>query len=365
MAKMRALVTGGAGFSGRYVVEELVKSGRYDVVVGDLSLTPQPVRDHIRNMGATFVEMDLTKPETLGKALNEIDTVFHVAAVFDYSAPVDLLVKVNVNGTENLIKESLNAGVKRMVVWSSLAAYGLPLQKIYKHPITEDQHPVTPGDPEIAKIKIPGNYDRSKRMQEEVVVRYIRDKGLRATIIRPAPIYGPGNKYGVWQIIYLVAKGVAGVLPRCLNKKYMPMIHVRDLARAAIYLSEREDTIGETYNVVDNSLTMFDTLLWIAYCTDHRPTITPIVPLWLVEHSGPFAKLLGKQVYMVAKLRKYKRPKIEMDTINYVYGNYWYSNAKLLATGFRYLYPDRKLGLLETINWYKENGWFTKEKWFD
>ncbi|MFX1541260.1 MAG: hypothetical protein ACFFBX_10810, partial [Promethearchaeota archaeon] len=50
-------------------------------------------------------------------------------------------------------------------------------------------------------------------------------------------------------------------------------------------------------------------------------------------------------------------PKIEKATIDLMYHNYWFSNAKLKATGYQLIYPDSRFGLKDTIDWYKRHNW--------
>ena len=64
------------------------------------------------------------------------------------------------------------------------------------------------------------------------------------------------------------------------------------------------------------------------------------------------------------KLRKkvdgrHQTPKLETDTLAYLYGKFNFSNEKLKQVGYTFLYPDRRFGLLELIKWYDEYGWKT------
>jgi hypothetical protein len=54
-------------------------------------------------------------------------------------------------------------------------------------------------------------------------------------------------------------------------------------------------------------------------------------------------------------------PKLEIDSLRYMLGNYWMDNTKMLNTGFKLEYPDRRVGFVETINCYNENGWERKK----
>ncbi|MEM2637041.1 MAG: NAD(P)-dependent oxidoreductase [Candidatus Korarchaeota archaeon] len=341
-AKGRILVTGAAGFTGLNAIPILIEKG-YDVVATDVNVAE---KDRIEKMGAKFVKCDLTDPESLKSVVRDVDFVLHIAALFRYSAPLDILRKINVEGTRNLLESLRQYGnPKFIVVWSSVAAYGIADEKHYRIPITEDQ-PLNPN--------CPGNYDLSKREQENVVREYVEKYGLPATMIRPAPIYGPGNRYGVYNIIKYVAKETLTIMPRNTQKVSVPLVHVRDTIESAIFLLGKKTAIGEAYNVVDdNVLNARDTLMFIASFFDAKPYITIPLPLSLV---GKLLMFGGKVAEKKARKRN-QPPKLEMDMLNYLFGNYYFSNEKIKKLGYHFLYPDRRIGLAETIVWYKQNGW--------
>ncbi len=337
-----ALVTGAGGFNGRHMVEFLSGKGyivRATDVRGD-------VAGEVRATGASeFVEADLTKREGLNKLVKDVDVVFHIAALFDYLAPIEKLRTVNVEGTRNLldtiIKENRNT---RVIVWSSVAAYGIVNEKNYRLPVTEEQ-PLTP--------ECPGAYDRSKREQEALALQYYREHGLPVTVIRPAPIYGPGNMYGVYNLIWFVAKGVLPFTAENAAKISLPLVHVADVCGAAHFLAERGESVGEIYNVVDdNTLNAKETLELIAALTGASLMELPVVPLKLF---AKFAMQLSKLSAFMAK-RRGERQRLEPDMLNYLLGNFYFSNEKLKGLGYKFRYPDRRVGLAETISWYLERG---------
>ena len=133
----RALVTGSCGFSGARLIDILLKKG-WSVRATDLKNAPRTALERFGDE-IEFIAADLTERETLKATVKDIDVVYHPAALFSYSAPIDLLRKVNVEGTKNLIESCIDASVGKMVMWSSVATYGTADKKWYSIPITEDQ----------------------------------------------------------------------------------------------------------------------------------------------------------------------------------------------------------------------------------
>jgi nucleoside-diphosphate-sugar epimerase len=346
----RALVTGAAGFSAYYVIDKLLKEG-WKVRATDLK-TANRNRLEVFGDKIEFTPADLTDKETLKPAIKDIDIVFHPAAVFSYSAPMALLRKVNVEGTQNLIDVSRDANVQKMVVWSSVAAYGGADKKWYKSPMTEDQE---------LNPKCKGRYDISKREQEQLTIETYKEHGFPTTVIRPAPIYGPGSYYGIYMLIRYVQQASLSICPRNMRKKSIPLVHVKDIANAAIYLSDVKNYNGEIYNVIDdNDINMLQTLKFLAFNTNQRMKVMIPLPMKIFQ---PFLKIFGIFSFWEAKnIRKKVNgkapvPKLESDTISYMFGNYWFSNQKLKDTGYKFKYPDRRIGLIKVIKWYDDHGW--------
>lgn len=342
MGEEVVLVTGAGGFNGRHMVEFLSGKG-YSVRATDVR---GDVAGDVRAAGASeFIRADLTNRSELRRLVDGVSMIFHIAALFDYLAPLEKLRLVNVEGTRNLLDAAVEAGgAPRIIVWSSVAAYGIVNEKNYRLPVTEDQ-PLSP--------ECPGAYDKSKREQEAVALQYCREHGLPITVIRPAPIYGPGNMYGVYNLIWFVAKGVLPFTAENASKISLPLVHVEDVCGAAYFLAGKKEAVGEVYNVVDdNTLNAKETLELMAALTGARPVELPVVPL----------KLFAKIIMRISKLsafmakRRGERQRLEPDMLNYLLGNFYFSNEKLKKAGYKFKYPDRRVGLAETISWYIEKG---------
>jgi UDP-glucose 4-epimerase len=125
--KKKAVVTGGAGFIGSHIVEELVKIGEYEVVAFDdvstgLEKNLDPFLDKI-----TFVRASLLDVAALNNACAGADIVFHQAALPSVPKSIEEPIEtslVNIQGTVNVFTAAKDAGVKRVVYASSSAVYG-------------------------------------------------------------------------------------------------------------------------------------------------------------------------------------------------------------------------------------------------
>lgn len=338
----KALVTGACGFGGSHMVDYLIDQG-ISVVATDLDSAEKT----FLNSKATFIPSDLTDKSSLDAILkaHKIDVIYHVAALFDYEASWELMKKVNVDGTENLFVSAMENGSPRILMWSTVSVYGgAPPEEL---PLQEDS------------IMRPGTiYERSKFLQEKVAERYVK-KGLKITTIRPAPIYGPRNRYGMATLIFNVSKLMAVPVPTTLTGHSVG-VHVKDVCRASYFLSQRDDTVGEAYNVVDDSkYTSADMLKFFGEVVGYIPFNVWVPYKLLIDGAmltAKFSRWFGKMIN--------QRPLLEQDMVYYLQFDYAFDNSKLKELGFTYEYPDTKKGLTETINWYFENGWLDKDKLF-
>lgn len=335
-----AAVTGACGFVGSHMVDLLVDKG-YQVHAIDLEQANKRwLRPQLDAGRVKFFPADLTKKETLKEPLKNASYVFHPAAIFDYSASWDLLESVNVGGTRNLCEALLEEGkVKRLVNWSTAGVYGEPDPK--RHLTKED-------DPKGVNCNL---YEKSKWLQEQLAHEFCAEQKLPVTTIRPAPIYGPRSVYGMALVVFMIAKGAVPGIP-VAAKGLAPFAHVKDIVGAAYHLSQKDNTLNESYNVVDDSrMSMYEFAHFVA----------PLVNAYLIDFPIPLSHVkfwmtLGaKWTERIAKKRG-TRPTIERETINYIVRSYCFANEKLKSAGYQLLYPDPRAGFIETINWYKKEG---------
>ena len=327
-----ALVTGACGFVGSHMVEHLLRKG-YRVLATD---HPRAGRERLPQ-GADFIPADLSLPsdlEPLGAF--EFGRVFHIAAVFDYTASWETLLRVNCGGTQNLLEflAGRKGAPKSIVVWSSGSVYG---RRFRKEPLKESETP-DPVNP----------YERSKWKQEEIALRAYFSQGMPIILVRPSAIYGPGSRYGLAVPIFMIRRGLLRFIPGD-GQVRGSFIHVEDVAAAAEFLSSRPEAIGETFNLSDDSgMKIEEALLYAASLLGVRffRVHIPLAPIrWAARLDQGFSRWLGR------------RPILERDLIDYMGRDFWMDNSKLKSLGYRLRYPDLRSGLPGTVAWYKEQGW--------
>ncbi|HTL48724.1 MAG TPA: SDR family oxidoreductase [Verrucomicrobiae bacterium] len=169
------LVTGGAGFIGSNLVDELVKQGNSVRILDNLSTGYK----HNINPEAELVKGDLRNMAAVKKAVKGIDGVFHFAAARAVLRSVDNPIEtdhINVGGTLNLLVAARDAGVKRLVFSSSSSVYGETKQPVLKE--TDLPGPCSP-------------YAASKIMGEYYCKIFTKLYGLETVALRYFNVFGP------------------------------------------------------------------------------------------------------------------------------------------------------------------------------
>lgn len=346
---MRALVTGACGFIGSHMTEVLAGAG-HDVIAADLPVALEaPPGDRsrwpevVRAVGAELVGLDITDRQSVARVVKGADVVFHVAAVFDYTAPESLLRRVNVGGTRNLFEAALREGTCRRVVnWGAGGIFGLP--EPASRPFTE-MSPIRPSNP----------YLRSK-WDQEVLANSYRRHGIEVTTVTPVSPYGPRALYGSGQLLIGLAQRPVALKNLTGN---LPMGHVRDLCRAALHLADHAPADGQRYIVTDDGdIDAVRLATIVADETGSEPRLLPSLPLRPLRG----ALSVGARLSTVAARVTKTRPLLEYDQVQYFGRDWRYSNAKLKATGFTMDWPRPEPGLRETLRWYAANGWLKSKR---
>ena len=245
------LVTGGAGFIGSHLVEELVRRGRTVRVLDNLST------GHRGNLAAVadridFVEGDILDPATVRAAMHGVRRVFHQAALRSVPRSVDdpqSSNRVNVEGTLNVLVAARDAGVERVVYASSSSAYGrtdvLPLTE------TMAPQPVSP-------------YAVSKLAGEYYCQVFTRVYGLATVGLRYFNVFGPRQD---------PASQYAAVVPRFIAAAFRgesleihgdglqsrDFTYVGNVVAANCLAAESDRAAGEAFNVAcGNQHTLMD-----------------------------------------------------------------------------------------------------------
>jgi nucleoside-diphosphate-sugar epimerase len=225
---MKVLITGGAGFLGLHLALYFSKQ-KADITLLDVADFPK----NEYPKGVKMVKGDIRDAKLVDELTKKTDVVVHAAAALPLR-PASEIHDVNVNGTENLLKQSLKNKVKRFIYISSTAVYGVP-----------KKHPVYESDPMVGV----GPYGHSKIDAEKMCEKY-RKKGLTVTIIRPKTFLGP-HRLGVFEILFDWIKDGKKIPVVGSGKNRYQLLDVEDLVEA-VYLAatvRNSDKINDVFNI--------------------------------------------------------------------------------------------------------------------
>ena len=250
---MTILVTGASGFVGSAVVRQLLRAGH---AVRALVRKDSP----LANLAGLRVEVatgDLDDPASLGRALRGCSGLFHVAADYRIWVPDQRrMFATNVDGTRNVMRAALAAGVERVVYTSSVGTLGV----LENGPGSEDS-PVSEQD-------MIGPYKRSKFLAEALVRGMIADEGLPAVIVNPSTPVGPLDIKPT-PTGRLIVEAAANRMPAYVDTG-LNIVHVDDIGQGHV-LAYEKGRIGRRYILGGDDLPLATILAEIAGMYGRRP----------------------------------------------------------------------------------------------
>ncbi len=305
------LVTGATGFLGSYVVRQLLSAGYRNITclrrsTSSLALLG-PAAAQVQ-----WVEGDLQDTYQLHETLQEIDVVVHAAALVSLrKRDHDRMMKINVEGTANVINASLEGGVRRLVHVSSIAALGRSANTANIDEQTE-----------WVNDKRNTSYAVSKYKAELEVWRGWRE-GLNVIVLNPSVILGSGFwDLGTCRMFRQVARGL-----RFYPNGSTGFVDVRDVA-SAVVSSIESDITGQRMVISGAHCSWQDLFGLIAQGLDKRPPHIRMTP--------PLTHLAVWGSWVLAQLTR--RPHLlTAGAMHNLGGDYHYDNrASIEALGSTY-----------------------------
>ncbi len=238
------LVTGATGAVGPRVVASLVEAG---CGVRTLSLDPSPAG--LWPEGVETQIGDITDTRAVQAAVQGIDAVIHLAALLHVVNPPPSLraeyERINVGGTAAVAEAALQAGVGRLVLFSTIAVYGGSAGGI----LTED----SPTRPDSF-------YAETKLAAERIVLAARRaDGGPMGTVLRLGAVYGSRIKGNYRRLLVALARG--RFIPVGPGSNRRTLVYDRDVGRAAALAAIHPDAAGSTFNVTDGQIHTMEAII--------------------------------------------------------------------------------------------------------
>ncbi len=237
---MKYFVTGGTGFIGGRIVRQLRDTG-HEVVA--LVRSPKKA-DQFARLGVAVHHGDVTDRESMRGALDGVDGVFHTAGWYKLGARDKTAgLRVNVDGTRNVLELMREADIRKGVYTSTLAVFSDTKGKVVDESYYFGGKHLT-------------EYDRTKWLAHyEVALPMIRD-GLPLVIVQPGLVYGPGDQSPVHETLVQYLRGKLPLIPRQTAYCWS---HVDDTARAHVLAMEKGQP-GESYIIAGENHTLVDAL---------------------------------------------------------------------------------------------------------
>lgn len=327
---MKTLITGATGFVGAAVARRLLQAGhRLRALVREQS--------DLRNIEGLEIETvvgDLRHPESLDAAVSGCRGVFHVAADYRlWARDTAELYASNMDGTVNLMRASLRAGVERIVYTSSVATLG---QNADGTP-SDEETPVSLGD-------MIGHYKRSKFLAEETVRHMVTEDGLPAVIVNPSTPIGPRDVKPT-PTGRVILHAAAGRLPAFVDTG-LNVVHVDDVAAGHLLAFERGRT-GERYVLGGEDMSLETILAHVAEVSRGRP------PRVRLPHAAVMPIALASEVWA----RMFGgEPLATVDGVRMSRKRMFFSSAKAReALGYRHR-PATE-AIRDAVDWFERNGY--------
>jgi dihydroflavonol-4-reductase len=325
----KTLVTGGTGFVGRAVVEELLAAGR-EVRV----LARNPEHPALAGLAVEVAVGDLRDPDSLDEALAGCTRLFHVAADYRLWVPDPAtMYAINLEGTRRLLKAAAARGLDRVVYTSTVGTLGNPGDG-------------TPGaeDTPVSLKEMVGHYKRSKFLAEAVALDFAR-QGLPLVVVNPSTPVGPWDFRPTptgQMIVDFLKRRMPAYLETGLN-----LIHVRDVARGHL-LAEGKGRVGEKYILGNDNLSLSRIFQLLAELTGMAaPKVR--LPYW------PVLGMAYVDEFIATYLRR-RPPRMPVSAIRMAKKYMYFDNRKAVQYLGLTVTPVRQ-ALAEAVEWFRQHGY--------
>ena len=326
---MAKLVTGATGFIGSHIAKKLMERGEHVKIL----LRKSSKTTNIDDIDVERVYGDVMDIDSINEALKDCDTLYHTAGVASFrKEDYQKMEEINVKGTSNILNAALNAGVKKVVHTSSIAAIGV-----------DPRGGIADEETKYSLDYLGVKYLDTKHRGEQAALELAK-KGLPLVVVNPATVIGTGDIYlsSTAFILWFYKKKFPGYMDGTLN-----MVDVEDVAEGHILAAEK-GRIGERYILGNQNFTLLELFNLLEEVTG-VPKPKMKIPYFIALASGYFVeRILGMSFpnYSTMDLDSVKLSKLR-----------WHFDSSKAIKELGYQPSDIKQSIKNTMTWFKENGY--------
>jgi nucleoside-diphosphate-sugar epimerase len=223
------LVTGGTGFIGSRLTERLHIEEKANVTV---MVHKWERATWVSRLDINLIQGDITDPEAVNKAIEGKDVVFHCVGV---GGSLDQAMKINYNGTQNVLNACKKHGVKRIVFLSSIVVHGAG--------VFDNMDETAP------YVDTDNPYAMAKLETEKYFLNFISENNIEGSVIRPTLVWGPVSPYYT-----------AGIIGQMKDNSFMLVdkgagscnaVHVDNVVDLTLICGYHKSAIGESFLITD------------------------------------------------------------------------------------------------------------------
>ena len=327
---MTTLITGGTGFLGRHLIDQLLAAGH-----SDLRVLTRRQNAELEALGVAQLEGSLDDADALNAAVEGVSRVYHLAGLVERDrSQAHRMYALHVEGTRRLFDALIasDTDIEKVVVASTSGTVGVSRDADF---VADDTSPYA------EHVVRDWPYYLSKIYQERVCVDYQKRHNLPVVLMRPTLLLGPGDwrESSTGDVVLFMKRKVPGVMPGGLS-----VVDVRDAAAAFIAAMERAEP-GSSYLLGAGNLTL-------AAFFDHLADITglsaPRLPV-----PGKLARLGGK---LLGALQEAGAPPGDLDATSIEMArHFWYIDSSRAEDELGFDPRPITLTLRDTVQWIREH----------
>jgi nucleoside-diphosphate-sugar epimerase len=272
---MKIFLTGGTGFIGGHIARQLRDRGDD---VRALARSAEKGKD-LESIGCEVVIGDLGSDEAIRAGIEGCDAVIHGAAIYEVGVPKsrhEEMHAANVEGTERVLRTSLEAGVPKVVYVSTVAVFGNTRGEVVDETYEADGESFT-------------SYYEQTKYEAHQVAKGLAAEGLPLVIVQPGGVYGPGDHSELMNMTKMVLAGKMPMIP--FPDFGMVVVHVEDVA-AGVLLALDKGEVGESYVIGADCATNRELVETVADLAGKKAP-KRAMPSAMIKAVAPFGRVAG------------------------------------------------------------------------